>query len=54
MILHACMLCDYAYDTFVGDPSQNIPAGTPFEDLPEDWTCPKCGAPKAQFYEEEQ
>lgn len=54
MILYACMLCDYAYDPEKGDPTQDIPAGTPFDDLPDDWTCPKCGASKRQFYEEEQ
>lgn len=48
------MLCDYAYDPTKGDATQEIPAGTLFEDLPDDWTCPKCGASKLQFYEEEQ
>jgi len=54
MILNACMICDYDYDPAKGDPSQDMPAGTPFDDLPDDWTCPKCGASKRQFYEEEQ
>ncbi|MDD2962516.1 MAG: rubredoxin [Bacteroidales bacterium] len=54
MILYACTLCDYAYDPETGDPSQDVEPGTGFDQLPDDWTCPKCGASKAQFYEEEQ
>ena len=26
-----------------------IPAGTKFEDLPENWVCPVCGVPKSMF-----
>jgi rubredoxin len=44
-----CLLCGYVYDPEVGDPDQDIPPGTPFEDLPEDWTCPDCGATKEDF-----
>lgn len=36
--------CGYVYDPDVGDPKRNVPAGTKFEDLPEGWTCPFCGA----------
>jgi rubredoxin len=43
--------CGYVYDPELGDPENSIPAGTPFEDLPEDWVCPKCGAEK-EFFEE--
>ena len=46
---YQCQMCGYIYDPAEGDPSRNIPPGTPFEDLPEDWTCPACGAPKAAF-----
>jgi len=48
---YKCMVCGYIYDPEVGDDTQDIPAGTPFEDLPEDWTCPVCGATKDQFEE---
>jgi len=41
--------CAYVYDPEIGDPDKNIPAGTAFEDLPEDWVCPKCGSEKDFF-----
>lgn len=41
--------CQYVYDPELGDPSQDIPPGTPFEDLPDSWICPLCGAKKAFF-----
>ena len=46
---YECNLCGYVYDPEEGDPSQGIEAGTAFEDLPEDWTCPDCGAGKEDF-----
>lgn len=44
-----CMVCGYVYDPAQGDPQRGIPPGTPFEALPEDWTCPDCGATKDMF-----
>jgi len=44
-----CMVCGYVYDPEVGDPDNGIEPGTPFEELPEDWICPECGAPKDMF-----
>jgi len=44
-----CIVCGYIYDPEKGDPENNIPEGTAFEQLPENWTCPVCGAPKSQF-----
>jgi len=44
-----CQVCDYVYDPEKGDPTQNIPPGTPFVDLPEDWECPDCGVGKEEF-----
>ncbi len=44
-----CTVCGWIYDPAKGDPSQGIPAKTTFEDLPEDWLCPECGAPKDMF-----
>ena len=44
-----CMVCGYVYDPEEGDLSSNVEPGTAFEDLPEDWICPECGAPKDQF-----
>lgn len=48
-------MCDYIYDPALGDSDSGIPAGTAFEDIPEDWVCPECGVTKDQFeeYEEE-
>jgi flavin reductase (DIM6/NTAB) family NADH-FMN oxidoreductase RutF len=46
---YVCAVCGYEYDPSVGDPEHGIPPGTPFEDLPDDWTCPACGAEKEFF-----
>ncbi len=46
---YQCNVCGYVYDPDKGDPTQSIPLGTPFEDLPDDWTCPECGAGKEEF-----
>lgn len=46
---YTCNICGYTYDPVVGDPERGIKAGTAFADLPEDWTCPICGADKTQF-----
>lgn len=43
--------CGYIYDPELGDPENGVAAGTAFEDVPEDWVCPKCGAEK-EFFEE--
>ncbi len=43
------MNCGYIYDPDKGDRKGKIPKGTKFEDLPDDWTCPVCGASKAMF-----
>lgn len=46
-----CMVCGYIYDEDEGDPPDSgiAPPGTKFEDLPDDWVCPLCGAPKDMF-----
>ena len=44
-----CSVCGYMYDPALGDPDGGIPPGTAFEDLPETWTCPECGAAKESF-----
>lgn len=41
--------CGYIYDPDKGDRRRKIPAGTKFEDLPDDWKCPVCGAGKKAF-----
>ena len=44
-----CTICQYVYDPETGDPDNNVPAGTAFEDIPEGWVCPLCGAGKEVF-----
>jgi rubredoxin len=44
-----CTLCTYVYDPALGDPDNDVVPGTPFEELPEDWVCPECGAEKEYF-----
>jgi rubredoxin len=43
--------CGYIYDPVKGEPQNAIPPGTAFEDLPEDWICPRCGYEKEYFKE---
>lgn len=44
-----CGACGYTYEPTKGDDRTRTPAGVPFTDLPENWRCPVCGAPKRQF-----
>lgn len=46
---YVCDLCGWEYDEEVGFPEENILAGTLFALLPDDFTCPLCGADKSQF-----
>ncbi|MCX5707161.1 MAG: rubredoxin [Candidatus Omnitrophica bacterium] len=46
---YKCTVCGYIYDPAVGDSTQNIPAGTSFEKLPDSWVCPDCGVGKDMF-----
>lgn len=46
---YTCTPCGYIYDPAVGDPGNGVLPGTAFEDLPEDWVCPDCGAAKEYF-----
>jgi rubredoxin len=46
---YECDICGYIYDPEVGDPEAGIKPGTGFEELPEDWSCPLCGAGKDEF-----
>jgi len=46
---YKCLMCGYIYDPVKGDPENDIEPGTAFQDLPEDWVCPECGAPKSEF-----
>lgn len=44
-----CKQCSMIYDPVAGDPDSGIAPGTRFEDIPEDWICPICGASKKSF-----
>ncbi|ABA24022.1 Rubrerythrin [Trichormus variabilis ATCC 29413] len=44
-----CRQCSMIYDPVAGDPDSGIAPGTPFEDIPDDWQCPICGATKKTF-----
>ena len=44
-----CSVCGYIYDPAVGDSDSGIAPSTAFEDIPDDWVCPECGADKDMF-----
>jgi len=46
---YRCKICGYVYDPELGDPDGSIKPGTPFEEIPDDWVCPVCGAAKSEF-----
>ena len=49
---YVCSVCGYVYDPAQGDPDNGVAAGTAFDDLPDDWVCPVCGAGKEDFEKE--
>ena len=46
---YVCGVCGYIYDPVKGDKDGGIAPGTSFEELPDDWSCPVCGASKDEF-----
>jgi len=50
---YVCGVCGWVYDPEAGLPEEDIEPGTAFEDLPDDFTCPECGAGKEEFSPEE-
>lgn len=46
---YKCLVCGYVYEPEKGDPDSGAQPGTPFEDLPNNWVCPVCGAGKDMF-----
>lgn len=46
---YLCLLCGYVYEEEKGDENEGIAPGTRWEDLPDDWVCPECGAMKDDF-----
>lgn len=49
--IHVCSGCGYEYNPNIGDIEGEIAAGTEFKTLPEEWVCPECSEPKANFIE---
>ena len=47
--LMQCTVCGHVYDPFKGDPEHSVKPNTRWEDLPENWFCPICNAPKTLF-----
>ena len=44
-----CNLCGWIYDEAKGDTDNGVAPGTPWEKVPDSWTCPECGADKSEF-----
>ena len=54
MTKYKCLICGYIYDPENGDPDNDVAPETAFEDLPDDWLCPECGAGKDEFVSVEE
>ena len=50
---YVCLICGYVYDPEQGDPDGGVDPGTKWDDVPDDWVCPVCGAGKDDFEKEE-
>ena len=50
-MIHICVLCGFVYEQTKGEPGSGIAAGTAWEDIPNGWRCPECGASKEDFEE---
>jgi|TARA_B110001454_G_scaffold194301_1_gene195762 rubredoxin len=46
---YECTMCGWQYDEAAGDPDEGLAPGTLWKDIPDDWTCPDCGASKEDF-----
>ncbi|MBF0620696.1 MAG: rubredoxin [Magnetococcales bacterium] len=49
MKTYVCTVCGYVYSEAEGAPEDDLPAGTKWEDVPNDWLCPDCGVTKDDF-----
>ena len=47
--VYECTNCGFVYSPAIGDPDGGIKPGTPFDQIPDDWECPMCGAKKSDF-----
>jgi len=50
---YRCRYCSHVYDEARGDPDSGITPGTRYEDIPDGWVCPECGAAKSDYELEE-
>jgi len=46
---YECIMCGYIYEELMGDPDNNIPPKTKWEDVPDDYRCPVCFVGKESF-----
>lgn len=53
-LVHQCPDCLTVYDPEAGDDAGNVTAGTPFNDLPDEYGCAVCGSPKSSFKQVEE
>jgi len=49
MKMYICIICGWVYDEKEGWPEEGIAPGTKWEDVPDGWVCPDCGATKDDF-----
>jgi rubredoxin-NAD+ reductase len=49
MAKYECVICGHVYDEALGDPDSGIAPGTKWDDIPDDWVCPDCGAGKDSY-----
>ena len=48
-IVWECELCGFVYDEAAGAPEDGLAPGTRWAEVPDTWSCPDCGAGKADF-----
>ena len=46
---YVCLVCGWVYDERKGSPEDGLMPGTRWEEVPDDWVCPGCGATKESF-----
>jgi rubredoxin-NAD+ reductase len=46
---YQCDVCGHIYNEAEGDAETGIAPGTRWEDIPDDWRCPECGAEKSEY-----
>jgi rubredoxin len=51
--IYICRVCGYIYNESKGDPAHGIQPGTKWDEIPDNWRCPKCGETKDSFFMEE-